>query len=616
MSVTNQTPIGAAIGNGVTTAFPFTYYIAAASDLVVKLDGVTLTLGANYTVTGAGNPSGGTITMTVAPAIGARLSHFRDTSLTRATDYQDGGDLLAPVLNSDFDRLWLALQEIFSGGKGAPTAVRVPAGEVVAELPAAAARANRLLGFGPSGELLPQLPTAGDATALAVDLANNATGKGAALVGFDQGATYAAGTTGAALKSAASILTALGASGGSALVGFVQSGAGASSRTAQAKLRETVSAADFGAATGATGASNVAAILAAVAALPAQGGQVVIPAGVFDVAGPIAITKANVRISGAGRKATVLRQTTVSAKTFVVTAAYFTLESISIEYSAQGTAGGNAVSIDNCFYSTIDDVYVYRAAIGFEYRNGANSHQLTKFVVEDATNVGVLVENAVNLMASTFQILNSNTTLCSIGCIRLFGATEGCNFFNGHTFRGAFALVTDAASYTFGSRPAYNKFHAVYFDASANGALIDKSTEFDFTDCWFSTRPGNGAYVVQTDGIRFTGGGAINCDLRGVLVEATAKRVVFKNFAVRGNSVSAANTFDGIVFAPNTTDFIVQGCTFTNSVVTFGTQRYGVAVNAGTSDRYVIADNLVSGNGTGGVFDGGSGVNKRVANNY
>jgi hypothetical protein len=184
MPVTNQTPIGGATGNGVTTVFPFSYYIAADTDLVVKVEGVTKTLGVDYTVSGAGNLSGGTITMTVAPANGERLAHYRDTQLKRDTDYQDNGDFLADVVNLDFDRLWLALQEIFSGGKGAPTAVRVPAGETINELPPAADRANRLLGFGSDGELLPQLPTAGDATSLALDLANtDSASKGDALTG-------------------------------------------------------------------------------------------------------------------------------------------------------------------------------------------------------------------------------------------------------------------------------------------------------------------------------------------------------------------------------------------------------------------------------------------------
>lgn len=69
---------------------------------------------------------------------------------------------------------------------------------------------------------------------------------------------------------------ALAASGGSGLVGFLQSGTGAGSRTVQAKMREVVSVLDFGAdPTGAT--DSTAAIQAAVAAAA----RIYFPAGTY-----------------------------------------------------------------------------------------------------------------------------------------------------------------------------------------------------------------------------------------------------------------------------------------------------------------------------------------------
>lgn len=402
---------------------------------------------------------------------------------------------------------------------------------------------------------------------------------------------------------------------GSDRVTFLQAGTGAVSRTGQSKMRDVVSVKDFGA-VGDGVTDDTAAIQAAITAAGVSGGNVVLSPGTYKISATLNLGAQNVSVQGNGRKVTKILQSTASLKTFNVTASYITLSSFSIEYASQGTSGGSAITISGAFYSTIDDLYVYKADIGVEYVSGANSNQLTRVVCEDCTRAGINIDSSANVMASTFQILNSNTTLCSLGCIRINGPSEGNNFMNGHTYQGAYSMTTGAASFSMGARPSYNKFHGVYLDASANGALIDKTVELDFIDCWFSSRPGNGAFVNQVDGVRFTGGGAINCDQRGVLVEAAAKRVVFKNFMARSNSVAAANIYDGIVFAPNTTDFVVQGCTFTNLTVTFGTQRYGVIVNTGTSDRYVIADNLVSGNGTGGVFDGGSGANKRVANNY
>jgi hypothetical protein len=402
---------------------------------------------------------------------------------------------------------------------------------------------------------------------------------------------------------------------GSDWIGFKQAGAGTVARSAQDKMRDAISVKDFGA-VGDGVADDTAAIQATIDVVAPTGGQIVLPPGVYKISSPLNISSQNVFVQGSGRRATKIVQSVVSQKAFNVTAPYFAISSLSIEYASQGTSGGAAISLSGAFYSAVDDIYIYRAYIGVDFINGSNSNQLTRIVCEDCTYVGISILNSVNVIASTFQILNSNTTLCSLGCIRMYGPCEGNNFFNGHTYQGAFSLTTDGPSYTMGNRPSYNKFHGIYLDASAGGALIDKTVELDFIDCWFSTRPGSGASLVQVDGIRFTGGGALNCDQNGVVVEALAKRVVFKNFMSRSNSVASPNTYDGIVFAPNTTDFVVQGCTLTNDTITFGTQKYGVHVLAGTSDRYVIADNLVAGNGTAGVADGGTGLNKRVANNY
>lgn len=203
----------------------------------------------------------------------------------------------------------------------------------------------------------------------------------------------------------------------------------------------------------------------------------------------------------------------------------------------------------------------------------------------------------------------------NLGGIRMTNKVEAFVAEAGDIIGGNYGMTTDATVNGLGTRPAYNKFTDVYFDSSDNGVLIDKVVEFDFIDCWFSNRPNNGVNLSNCDGVRFIGGGALNNYNNGVAVNATAVRTVFKGFAARGNSVRTANTYHGIAIAANTNDFVIQGCTL-GGAIGFGTQAYGAFVNAGTSDRYIIADNLVNGNGTGGVSDGGTGANKRVANNY
>ncbi|WP_210459053.1 phage tail fiber protein [Pantoea ananatis] len=113
MSVPAQVPIsGPYIANGVTTQFAYKFYLLFATDMQVFVGGLKKTLNTDYTVTGVGNSQGGNVVFTTAPASGLEVLIKRATPYTRQTDYADNGDLLADVVNDDFDRIWLALQEI------------------------------------------------------------------------------------------------------------------------------------------------------------------------------------------------------------------------------------------------------------------------------------------------------------------------------------------------------------------------------------------------------------------------------------------------------------------------------------------------------------------------
>lgn len=108
MAVQNQVPYNAHTGNGATTVFAFGFLLLLSADLKVYLAGVLQASG--YSISGVGNPAGGTVTFSVAPANGVAVLLQRDIPLERLTDYQDAGDLLADTLNRDFDRLWMAIQ--------------------------------------------------------------------------------------------------------------------------------------------------------------------------------------------------------------------------------------------------------------------------------------------------------------------------------------------------------------------------------------------------------------------------------------------------------------------------------------------------------------------------
>lgn len=165
MTVPVQTPVTSSVANGVTTVFPFTFKILNAADLTVTVDGTIVTTG--FSVTGVGEDEGGSVVFDVAPANGKKIIRYLNPVLARVTDYQQFGDWLAPIVNADFDRIWLTIQYL---SQALIRAIKLPvdslAGQEITE--DATNRSNKVITFDVDGnvalksgtELIPEVDTA------------------------------------------------------------------------------------------------------------------------------------------------------------------------------------------------------------------------------------------------------------------------------------------------------------------------------------------------------------------------------------------------------------------------------------------------------------------------
>lgn len=156
MTVSSSTTRVSYNGNGSTTAFSFPYLFYANADLTVILVASTgtetvQTLTTHYTVTGAENPAGGTVTMLTAPASGAKLVILREVDYTQELDLVDNDPLPADSVERVLDQQVMMAQQLkeITG-----RSLRFPVGDSAAltsELPASATRASKYLGFDASG---------------------------------------------------------------------------------------------------------------------------------------------------------------------------------------------------------------------------------------------------------------------------------------------------------------------------------------------------------------------------------------------------------------------------------------------------------------------------------
>jgi hypothetical protein len=271
-------------GNGSTASFSFPYKFLADGDLKVYVDNVLKTLTTDYTLSGAGDASGGTVTFVTAPASLTSVVFYRDMAITQEVDYITGDAFPAETHEEALDRLTMIDQQ---QEDQIDRAVKLQLGDETSsmELPLKATRATKMLGFDADGDPIMSASTVdeidasvsaalgsgvlatayqftGDGTTVDFTLTGGVTdilNSQSVIVDID-GVTQHTDTYTVSGKvvtfSTAPPLNAdiqirynayLGTATDAASATYNQGGTGASSRTIENKLQEFVSVKDFGA---------------------------------------------------------------------------------------------------------------------------------------------------------------------------------------------------------------------------------------------------------------------------------------------------------------------------------------------------------------------------------
>lgn len=181
-------------------------------------------------------------------------------------------------------------------------------------------------------------------------------------------------------------------------------------------------------------------------------------------------------------------------------------------------------------------------------------------------------------------------------------------------------VIADTAA-TGSSYPRYFHFYNVEVDHPYSDAInLGAGSAVFLSTCWLGySLTGNGVTIAAG----FTGEFAMATTKcvghwsNGVQLAAGPIGTIVTASYLDDNAQAGSGLGYGFLAQAGATDFSVVGnhCgngtdpTFTNN------QAYGVAVAAGASDRYAITGNIVNGNVTGGVSDGGTGTDKEVFGN-
>lgn len=396
---------------------------------------------------------------------------------------------------------------------------------------------------------------------------------------------------------------------------------GLSGKTTVSTLKGFVSVKEYGA-TGDGTTDDTSSIQSALTAVGATGGILYFPKGTYKITSALSVTGA-VQLLGAGRGATVIT-TANNQNIFNCTSIWqdgWKISGMTLKKTGATATSGIAINIDTAANGVVEDVMIQSTYSGISIK-ASQATLIKKVDLWWFEKYGIVAQgdncNDITIRNCFINAAVDNSTASytpgSIG-IYLYEKCEGVNVFECEVIYCENALYTSASSNTKGHRPAHCKFHSCFFDIAGAASYITNASDLTFVDCWFSCY---GLNIQNTQVVSFVGCTFGHCYQHGCSVSATAKFTSFNSCKFVSNSFQTTNTYSGLVIAANTTDFVIQNCiatNFTGTGYTWG-QNTGIFVATGTSDRYIIADNLVSGNLTAGISDGGSGVNKRVANNY
>ena len=158
MTVTSSNQDVSYSTDGSTTTFPIPFYFLQDGDITVdKIDGngglVTLVLGSDYTLTGAGLPEGGSLkTLSVIP-VGFTLHVSRVVPVTQETVYQQNDAFPAKTTEKALDKLTMIAQQHESA---ITNSIRFPRNEYGRNgvLPHAAERASKIVSFDDAGNMV------------------------------------------------------------------------------------------------------------------------------------------------------------------------------------------------------------------------------------------------------------------------------------------------------------------------------------------------------------------------------------------------------------------------------------------------------------------------------
>jgi hypothetical protein len=192
LDVSDTTPRTADVATAGQTVFTVPFVFFDEADLVVTVNDATKTLTTHYTTSGAGEDTGGYVTLVTGATAGDAVVITRTLAYELTSHIPPSGPLDIPAVNLQFSKIVAMLQQAVADW---PRSLRQPSSDVddLDALPVAASRASKYLAFDADGQpsLVAAVSTSAAATAFMLTLLDDTTAAAArATLGITDQSAY------------------------------------------------------------------------------------------------------------------------------------------------------------------------------------------------------------------------------------------------------------------------------------------------------------------------------------------------------------------------------------------------------------------------------------------
>jgi len=122
----------------------------------------------------------------------------------------------------------------------------------------------------------------------------------------------------------------------------------------------------------------------------------------------------------------------------------------------------------------------------------------------------------------------------------------------------------------------------------------------------------NTAVGATVNTIQFIGHRSYNNGENGYMVYPGPLNILFSDCQGIGNSRTTPSTSAGLLLLGGASRFQIIGGFYAQAFTFANRQNYGIAIVGGASDNYTIIGPVVTPNATGGLTDGGTGLNRVI----